>query len=99
MTDHLGQKITNAIGSLIYLEVLLLTLFTQVNHSQKARETPLKTWVLAEKNGTVINAHCNCMAGQEVFCVVAYHKHCHYYYYHCCYYYYNYYYYYYYYYK
>ena len=56
------QKINNVL-SLIYFEVLLLTLFSHVNHSQRARETPLKTRVLVEKNGTVINAHCNCMAG------------------------------------
>ncbi|XP_068686436.1 uncharacterized protein [Montipora foliosa] len=43
-------------------------LFSRVNHSQRARETPLKTWVLVEKNGTVINAHCNCMAGLTESC-------------------------------
>ena len=35
----------------------------RVNHSQRARETPLKTWLLAEKDGNVCMAHCNCMAG------------------------------------
>ena len=35
----------------------------QVNHSQRARDTPLKVWFLAEKDGTVIAAHCDCMAG------------------------------------
>lgn len=35
----------------------------RVNHSQRARDTPLKTWLLAEKDGTVCMAHCNCMAG------------------------------------
>ena len=35
----------------------------RVNHSQRARETPLKTWFLAEKDGNVCMAHCNCMAG------------------------------------
>ena len=28
----------------------------QVNHSQRARDTPLKVWFLAEKDGTVIAA-------------------------------------------
>ena len=28
-----------------------------------ARETPLKTWLLAEKDGNVCMAHFNCMAG------------------------------------
>ena len=35
----------------------------RVNHSKRARDTPLKTWLLAEKDGTVCMAHCNCMAG------------------------------------
>lgn len=35
----------------------------RVNHSQRARETPLKAWILSEKDGTVCSAHCNCMAG------------------------------------
>ena len=40
----------------------------RVNHSQRARETPLKTWLLVEKNGTVCCAHCNCMAGLSEAC-------------------------------
>lgn len=35
----------------------------RVNYSQRARETPLKTWLLAEKDRNVCVAHCNCMAG------------------------------------
>ena len=35
----------------------------RVNRSQRARKTPLKTWLLAEKDGNVCMAHCNCMAG------------------------------------
>ena len=34
----------------------------RVNHSQRARETPLKKCLLAEKDGNVCMAHCNCMA-------------------------------------
>lgn len=34
-----------------------------MNHSQGARDTPLRVWFLAEKCGTVIAAHCDCMAG------------------------------------
>lgn len=43
---------------------MLITAFfrLQVNHSQRARDTPLKTWFLAENDGTVITAHCDCMA-------------------------------------
>ena len=35
----------------------------QVNYSQRARDTTLKVWSLAEKDSTVIAAHCDCMAG------------------------------------
>lgn len=35
----------------------------RVNHSQRARDTPLKTWLLVERDGNVCVAHCNCMAG------------------------------------
>ena len=34
----------------------------RVNHSQRAREAPLKKCLLAEKDGNVCMAHCNCMA-------------------------------------
>ena len=33
-----------------------------------ARETPLKTWLLAEKDGNVFMEHCNCMAGLYEAC-------------------------------
>ena len=36
---------------------------TRVNYSQRAKETPLKTWLLAKKDGNVCMVHCNCMAG------------------------------------
>ncbi|XP_078658592.1 uncharacterized protein LOC144903975 [Branchiostoma floridae x Branchiostoma belcheri] len=40
----------------------------RVKHSQKATATPLKPWFVAEKNGNVILAHCNCMAGVSEAC-------------------------------
>ena len=40
---------------------LFMGYLEQVNHSQ--RDTPLKVWFLAEKDGTVIAAYCGCMAG------------------------------------
>ena len=42
--------------------------YCQVNHSQRARDTPLKAWILAEKNGTVLTGHCDCMAGLSEAC-------------------------------
>ena len=35
----------------------------RVNNSQRSRDTPLKTWLLAERDGKVCMAYCNCMAG------------------------------------
>ena len=43
--------------------VLTIGFSQQVNHSQRARDTPRRVWFLAEKCGTVIAAHCDCMAG------------------------------------
>ncbi|XP_048582277.1 uncharacterized protein LOC125561824 [Nematostella vectensis] len=40
----------------------------RINHSQRSRATPLKSWFLAEKSGEVIVAHCNCMAGLSEAC-------------------------------
>ena len=40
---------------------VLLT--ARVGHSQQVSATPVKPWVAAEKGGTVICAHCTCMAG------------------------------------
>lgn len=37
--------------------------FSQVNHSQRLRDPPLKTWILACADGIIITAHCTCMAG------------------------------------
>ena len=35
----------------------------KVMHSQRLSEEPLHPWVFANKEGTIICAHCNCMAG------------------------------------
>jgi len=34
----------------------------QVNHSQRARDTPLKSWIFSKESGEVITAHYDCMA-------------------------------------
>ena len=39
-----------------------------VKHSQKLSAKPLQTWVAVEKEGLVICAHCNCMAGLGEAC-------------------------------
>ncbi|XP_026113864.1 uncharacterized protein LOC113092475 [Carassius auratus] len=40
----------------------------KVLHSQSIRETPLKPWIIAEKSGRVLGAHCTCMAGLGETC-------------------------------
>ncbi|XP_046840588.1 uncharacterized protein LOC124434733 [Xenia sp. Carnegie-2017] len=38
-------------------------LIAKVNHSQRMSEKPLTPCVVCEKNGKVLTAHCDCMAG------------------------------------
>jgi len=40
----------------------------RVRHSQRMNETPLHPWLIAEKGGNVLTAHCNCMAGLGESC-------------------------------
>ena len=35
----------------------------QVNHSQRMNEKPLIPWFIAESEGKILAAHCDCMAG------------------------------------
>ena len=39
-----------------------------VKHSLRLSSPPLHPWVVAEKEGTVACAHCNCMAGLGEAC-------------------------------
>ena len=39
-----------------------------VKHSQKLSASPLKPWIAAETNGTIMCAHCTCMAGLGEVC-------------------------------
>ena len=48
------------------IDGVLLT--ARVRHSQQVSATPVKLWVAAEKGGTVICAHCTCMAGLGEAC-------------------------------
>ncbi|KAH9361714.1 hypothetical protein HPB48_005133 [Haemaphysalis longicornis] len=41
---------------------------SEMNHSQRLRDTALKACILAIADGTVITAHCTCMAGQGEAC-------------------------------
>ena len=40
----------------------------QVKHSQRISTTPLTPWITVEKVGTVLCAHCTCMAGLGEAC-------------------------------
>ena len=40
----------------------------QVLHSQRLRATPLKPWIIAEKEGKILSGHCDCMAGLGETC-------------------------------
>lgn len=39
-----------------------------MKHSQRLREVPLKVWIVAKKDGVVLAAHCDCMAGLGEVC-------------------------------
>ncbi|KAG0428508.1 hypothetical protein HPB47_024511 [Ixodes persulcatus] len=41
---------------------------SEVNHSQRLRETPAKVWILVHGDGSIITAHCTCMAGAGEAC-------------------------------
>lgn len=40
----------------------------KVLHSQRIREKPLEPWVIAEKSGRILGAHCTCMVGLGETC-------------------------------
>ncbi|XP_077485408.1 uncharacterized protein LOC144095608 [Amblyomma americanum] len=45
-----------------------VVVLSEVTHSQRLREAPLKVWVLAEPDGAIVTAHCTCMAGAGEAC-------------------------------
>ena len=47
---------------------LYIIIYIQVSHSQKLSSPPLMPWVGVDYNGTVLCAHCNCMAGVGEAC-------------------------------
>lgn len=54
-----------------FVKIKLITVtfsYCQVNLSQRARDTPLKAWILAKKNETVRTGHSDCMAGLSEAC-------------------------------
>ena len=51
-----------------YLEEGLILVLGKAKHSYKANLPPLRCWVLIRLNGTVVVAHCTCMAGLAETC-------------------------------
>nr|XP_047140517.1 uncharacterized protein LOC124815766 [Hydra vulgaris] len=41
---------------------------SKVRHSQSISKAPLQPWIIAEKSGNILAAHCNCMAGLAETC-------------------------------
>ncbi|XP_077548335.1 uncharacterized protein LOC144161556 [Haemaphysalis longicornis] len=41
---------------------------SEVGHSQRLREAPLKAWILADSDGSICSAQCTCMAGAGAAC-------------------------------
>lgn len=39
-----------------------------MKHSQRAKANPLDTWIIINKDGSVSNGHCTCMAGNSEVC-------------------------------
>ena len=51
-----------------YTEESIVLIISRVRHSYAANKTPLRPWVLVRCNGTVLVAHCTCMAGLAETC-------------------------------
>ena len=51
-----------------YSEESVVLIIGKVRHSYAANKTPLQPWVLVRCNGTVLVAHCTCMAGLAETC-------------------------------
>ena len=54
------------VGCKLFGELLLVV--GTVSHSQKLSAKPPQPWLIIEKKGKVISAHCNCMAGLGEAC-------------------------------
>ena len=48
---------------LLYSLTIILSSTLQCKHSQRTSATPFLPWVVMEKKGEILCAHCNCMAG------------------------------------
>lgn len=46
-----------------FTESNLIVMLANVKHSQSMNEKPLRPWVTAKSDGSIISAHCDCKAG------------------------------------
>jgi len=51
-----------------YSKENIVLILGKVRHSYAASKTPLRPWVLVRSNGTILVAHCTCMAGLAETC-------------------------------
>ena len=45
-----------------------MSLFPKAMHSQRLRAKPLKPWIICERDGRIVAAHCDCIAGLGEAC-------------------------------
>ena len=50
------------------VSLISTSIYFQINHFLRLRETPSRPWVTTEQDGKIIAAHCNCMAGLAESC-------------------------------
>ena len=51
-----------------HLILIVTYFFFQVKHSQRMNDTPLSQWIIVEKSGNILVAHCSSMAGLDESC-------------------------------
>lgn len=69
VTHYVCNSVSDKYSSTRFIIYYLHCCFClQVFHSQSLCEKPLKPWVIIEQDGTVLTAHCNCMAGIAESC-------------------------------
>lgn len=54
--------------STVYGKYIIMYINLKVKHSQSMSKPPLKPWAGIRPDGTIICAHCNCMAGAGEAC-------------------------------
>ena len=53
---------------MVSIIIIIVYINLKVKHSQSMSRPPLKWWAQIRRDGTIICAHCNCMAGAGEAC-------------------------------